>query len=326
MGAKPHAAALKALAPAIEVRGVFARDPARRAAFCAEHGFAEADDVAALAADPLVDAALILTPPNARAELVDIFATAGKPILMEKPGERSLEAATALVARCAAADVPLGIVFQHRFRAASEALAARLREGALGQILAVAAEVPWWRDQGYYDEPGRATYARDGGGVLISQAIHTLDLLLSMTGPVAQVQAMTGTVAHRMEAEDWAAAALRFENGAMGHVVGSTAAFPGAAESIRMDCELASVRLASGVLDIFWRDGRVEQVGETATTGGGADPMAFPSDWHQSLIAEFAEAVQDGRAPRVTGQSALEVHKLIAAIEASAAEGRVISI
>ncbi|MEJ6392067.1 Gfo/Idh/MocA family oxidoreductase [Gymnodinialimonas sp. 2305UL16-5] len=321
MGAKPHAGALKELAPDVVVRGVFARDPARRAAFCAEHGFPEAESLTALAQDPDIQAALILTPPNARAELVDLFVSAGKPILMEKPVERDFPRAAALVARCREAGVPLGIVFQHRFRAASEALTERLARGEFGRILVAAAEVPWWRDQAYYDEPGRGSYARDGGGVLISQAIHTLDLMLSLTGPVAQIQAMTGTLAHDMEAEDWAAAALHFASGAMGHIVASTAAYPGAAESIRLDCERASVRLASGVLDIHWRDGRHEQIGESATTGGGADPMAFPCDWHRDLIADFVDAVRHNRVPRVTGAEALHVHRLIGAIERSAKTG-----
>ena len=105
----------------------------------------------------------------------------------------------------------LGIVLQHRFRAVAERLADRLASGALGTIAAVHIAVPWWRPQGYYDEPGRGTYARDGGGVLISQAIHTLDLALSLAGPVDEVVAVAGTTAlHRMEAEDFVAAGIRF--------------------------------------------------------------------------------------------------------------------
>lgn len=327
MGAKPHAGALKALADRVVVRGVYARNPEARAAFCAEHGFPEAESLSALAADPGVDAALILTPPNARAEIVETFARAGKHILSEKPLERTEVAARGIVEACEAAGVQLGVVFQHRFRKASEALAERLADGSLGAIRIVAAEVPWWRDQSYYDVPGRGSYARDGGGVLISQAIHTLDLMLSLTGPVAEVQGLTATTAfHRMEAEDYAAAALRFASGAVGHVMASTASFPGGAESLRLDCDHASVRLQSGVLDINWRDGRHERVGEEATTGGGADPMAFPSDWHRDLIADFVAATAKGQAPRVTGRQALAVHRLIAAIELSASERRAIQI
>ncbi len=327
MAAKPHAKALTELTDRIEVRGVYARSAERRAAFAAAWGFPDAERLEDLVADPGVAAALIITPPNARDEIVRAFASAGKHVLSEKPLERTEAAACTIVETCEAAGVTLGVVFQHRFRKVSEALAARLADGALGAIRLVSAEVPWWRDQGYYDEPGRGSYARDGGGVLISQAIHTLDLMLSLTGPVAEVQGLTATTPfHRMEAEDYAAAALRFASGAVGQVMASTAHFPGDAESIRLDCDHASVLLKSGVLDIHWRDGRHEQVGEPATTGGGADPMAFPADWHRDLIADFAEAVQTGRQPRVTGRGALQVHRLIAAIESSSKERRAIEI
>lgn len=327
MAAKPHALALKELEDLVDVRGVYARSAEARARFCATYGFPAADDVQALARDPSVDAVLLITPPNARSELISLFARQGKHILTEKPLERTTEAADAIVNSCAALGVSLGVVFQHRFRAASEALADLLAKGALGEIRMVRAEVPWWRDQAYYDEPGRGSYARDGGGVLISQAIHTLDLMLSMTGPVVSVQAICATTPfHQMEAEDVAVALLKFENGAIGSVFASTSSFPGDAESITLDCDNGAATLKSGVLSVSWRDGRVEKFGEAAETGGGADPMAFPYDWHKSLIADFANSIKAGRAPRVTGSQALEVHRLITAIEASSREGRQITV
>jgi len=327
MAAGPHARALKDLSAQISVRGVFARSATRRAAFAAAHGFREAESLEALAADPAVDAVLIITPPNARADIVRLFAEAGKHVLSEKPLERTAVAAKEIVSICEAAGVQLGIVFQNRFRHAYEVLAARLTAGDFGAVRVVAVEVPWWRDQAYYDEPGRGTYARDGGGVLISQAIHTLDLMLSLTGPATQVQALCATTAfHRMEAEDYATAGLRFASGAVGHLVATTASYRGGAESIRLECDRASLRLQGGVLDILWRDGKAEQVGEPALSGGGADPMAFPADWHRALISDFAASIQAGRAPRVTGRQALDVQRLISAIETSSAAGRAINI
>lgn len=327
MAAKPHAAALKDLAEHISVRGVFARSATNRAAFAAEHGFREATNLDALAADPSVDGVLILTPPNARADIVSLFAHAGKHILSEKPLERTAAAAAQIVGICDAAKVHLGVMFQNRFRQAFEVLENRLAAGDFGPVRVVAVDVPWWRDQSYYDAPGRGTYARDGGGVMISQAIHTLDLMLALAGPVSQVQALCATTAlHRMEAEDFATAGLRFASGAVGHLVASTAKFPGGAESIRLECDLASLRLQDGVLDIRWRDGRVEQSGEPAISGSGADPMAFPFTWHRALIHDFATSVQVGRPPRVTGRQALAVHHLIAAIEASSAQGRAVDV
>ncbi|MEM7752527.1 MAG: Gfo/Idh/MocA family oxidoreductase, partial [Pseudomonadota bacterium] len=263
---------------------------------------------------------IITTPPNARRELVEILAAAGKPILMEKPVERTLQAATDLVELCDELDVPLGIVLQHRARPAVQALRQEMDE--LGGLVAVEVTIPWWRPQSYYDEPGRGSYERDGGGVLISQAIHTLDLMLSLTGPVAEVTAMCATTAfHSMEAEDFVSAGIGFANGAVGHVFASTASFPGEGECIALHCQHGSARLEPGGLQISYRDGRVEQIGAAASSGAGADPMAFTSDWHQWIIEDFAEAITKKRAPMITGQDALQVHALIAAMEKSARLG-----
>ena len=328
MAAKPHALALQALSDHIEVYGAFARSEAERHSFSETYGFTAADDLESLADNPQVEALILITPPNARQDIVTLFAGRGKHILSEKPLERGLPQAKAIVETCDRAGVRLGVVFQHRFRAASEKLATFIQSGDLGTVRVVRANVPWWRDQAYYDEPGRGSYARDGGGVLISQAIHTLDLMLSLTGPVASVQAICATTPlHQMEAEDVTAAAMQFANGAIGMLFASTASYPGEAESLQFDFDHAAATLKAGVLTIHWRDGRVETFGgEAAGTGGGADPMAFPFDWHQSLIADFADSVRDGRDPRVTGAMALDVHRLIAALEQSSRDGRRIEL
>ena len=149
-----------------------------------------------------VDFVIVTTPPNARLDIVERLARAGKPILMEKPVERNLENASDLVDICAQHDVCLGIMLQHRARPVVHQLRRLLDD--LGDIRVVEVSVPWWRDQSYYDAPGRGTYTRDGGGVMISQAIHTLDLMLSLTGPVKTVSALAATSkSHQMEAEDF---------------------------------------------------------------------------------------------------------------------------
>lgn len=279
-----------------------------------------AGSVQDIADDPAIDFAIITTPPNARTELVEVLAAAGKPILMEKPVERTLQSATALVNLCEDLEVPLGIVLQHRVRPAVQTLRERMQD--LGGLVAVEVTVPWWRPQAYYDEPGRGSYERDGGGVLISQAIHTLDLMLSLTGPVSEVTAMCATSAfHSMEAEDFVSAGLGFANGAVGHVFASTASYPGEGECITLHCQNGSAKLEPGGLKISHQDGRVEQVGAAASSGAGADPMAFTSDWHQWMIEDFADAIAEKRPPIVTGRDALKVHALIAAMEDSARLG-----
>jgi predicted dehydrogenase len=281
------------------------------------------DRLDAIAADPALDLVLILTPPDSHLELVRRFAAAGKHILLEKPLATSTDRAEALVNTAKAAGVRLGVVFQYRFRAASQALIQAIDAGRLGQLAAVSVVCPWWRPQSYYDQPGRGTLERDGGGVLISQAIHALDLMLSLIGPVAEVAAIAGTSAmHRMPTEDFVGAGLTFASGALGGLIATTASYPGDAERLVLTGSAGSAVLESGTATLRWLDGREERVGEPAATGGGADPMAFPHDWHRSVITDFLDALDEGRPPRVTAREALRVHRLIDALLTSSAEGR----
>jgi predicted dehydrogenase len=168
---------------------------------------------------------------------------------------------------------------------------------------------------------------QDGGGVLITQAIHSLDLMLSLAGPVREVTAFAATTGlHRMETEDFVAAGLTFANGAVGAIVATTANYPGGPESLTFNFDAASATLSGGTLTISWMDGSSETVGEPSQGGGGADPMAFPFDWHKALIADFADALRSGRQPVSTGRNALAVHRLIDALIASAREGHRVGV
>ncbi|MBX2837619.1 MAG: Gfo/Idh/MocA family oxidoreductase [Gammaproteobacteria bacterium] len=279
-------------------------------------------DIEALLADNSVDFVCLNTPPNARIELVDALISAGKPILMEKPIERSLASARQLVEACQSANLPLGIMLQHRARPSATLLKRKLNEESFGELRAAEICVPWWREQSYYDEPGRGSYERDGGGVMISQAIHTLDLALQFTGDVETVSAFSATTKfHQMEAEDFVNGGLRFINGAVGTAFMSTASFPGRTESIHLHYENVSVQLESNLLTLSWHDGRTETLGESAASGAGADPMAFTSDWHRFMIENFYEVVLGNAEPIASAESALQVHRVIDALERSAHSG-----
>ena len=185
-GSLPHFKSLQDLADRVEVRWVAARGPERLAAVTE---YPTTTDVAAAIADPTVGAVLVLTPPAAHLAVAELAFAAGKHVLMEKPLELSTASARALVAGGRAAGVRLGVVLQHRFRDAGVALRDLLTSGRLGRVEAASVAVPWWRPQRYYDEPGRGTLARDGGGVLLTQAIHTLNLFQSLVGVRAVVAA-----------------------------------------------------------------------------------------------------------------------------------------
>ena len=173
------------------------------------------------------------------------------------------------------------------FCPAARALAQRLHDNELGEVAVASVHVPWWRPQTYYDEPGRGTLERDGGGVLITQAIHTLDLFLSLTPRVSEVAAFAATTPlHRMETEDIACAALRFVNGALGTLSATTASYPGFAERIEIVGTRGTALLTAGKVELHWQDGRRETLGEEATLGGGADPMAFSNEAHRAVLAD----------------------------------------
>ncbi len=329
MVARTHVAACVAAGGKVRLKAILSRSSTRAKALAMKaarevgHSVEVLTDLEEVTSDPEVDFAIILTPPDVRAELVRPLATAGKHILLEKPIGRTATEARQLVETCRSAEITLGVVFQHRMRTASLKAAEIIASGDLGALGLVEMTIPWWRGQSYYDEPGRGTYARDGGGVLISQAIHTIDLALSLAGPVASVHAMASTTRfHRMEAEDFVVAGLRFANGAVGSMVASTASFPGGVESINLHFDHASLSLASGKLSVNWRNGREEEFGEQGGTGGGADPMAFTHEWHQGIIEDFADALAAGRAPAVPGEDALPAHHLIDAATRSARSGR----
>ncbi len=322
--AAPHLRSLLDLADRVEIAAAVTRSAERRAAVAASFpGVPVTDDLEGAIADPSIDLAFVLTPPDAREDLIGRLAAAGKHLLCEKPIERTTSAAERIVRACEAAGVRLAVMFQMRMRESSRRLKALLDSGELGRLGFVEVRVPWWRPQSYYDQPGRGTFGRDGGGVLITQAIHTLDLLIHLLGPVREVAAVAATTAlHRLEGEDFAAAGLLLEGGVPGSLMATTAAFPGGPEQILIVGERASVLLEGGTLLLRRPDGTEERIGEAGGTGGGAAFMDFPHDWHRAVIADFLDAVEEGREPAVSGRSALRVHRLIDALLLSARRGR----
>ncbi len=326
MAVAPHAKSLLDLEDKAEVAYAISPTAARREAFARSFPFPTSGDLDAAFADRSVDAVMLLTPPNTHLDLAGRAAAAGKHVLLEKPLEVSTERALAVVEACEKAGVRLGAVLQHRFRPAARRVKQVLAAGGLGRLAQASVYVPWWRPQSYYDQPGRGTLARDGGGVLITQAIHTLDLLMHLAGPVAAVSAFAGTShVHRMETEDQVAAALRFENGAIGALDCTTALYPGYPETITLGGDQGSARIVATEAAIEYADGRRETAGALAGGGGGANPMDFPHDWHRDLIEDFLDAVTAGRDPAIPGREALRVHHLIDALLRSARERRTIA-
>jgi predicted dehydrogenase len=327
---KTHVSALNAMSGQVALRAIVSNRPERAHYLADFYDGTEpvfTSDLSVVTDNPEIQMVIVATPPSVRIELIQTLAKAGKHILLEKPVARNLAEATQVVKICADAGVTLGMVFQHRMRPASKSALEHMNSGDLGALGHVEIAAPLWRDQSYYDELGRGTYERDGGGVMLTQAIHTIDLALSLTGAVTGVQAMTATTPlHQMEAEDFAIAGLKFADGAVGSFVTSTASFPQGPETIHLHFEQASLLLSKHHVTLLWRDGRKDFHDFTPQTDDDTGAVVNNFDLHQGVIQDFVDAITLGHDPIVTGEQGLVSHRFIDAIEASSRTGQRVEV
>ena len=316
MAVQPHAQSLLDLADRVDVVWAASRSEERCRAFAQAFPFPVTTEIDRVLRDDRVEAVLLLTPPASHAELGAAVLAAGRNLLIEKPVGLDTGTAVALAEQAARVGRQVGVVLQHRFRPAAQALAAAIAGGGLGPLCAGQCQVPWWRPQAYYDEPGRGTLARDGGGVLLTQAIHVLDVFRALVGTVdVQASIVTTTGLHRMESEDHVVALARLgEASAPGTILASTACYPGFPERIELVFRHATARLEGGCLDLYHHDGRHEQFAGAVASGGGADPMAFSHEAHRALIADFLDALDEDRVPRVGLPDLIATRRLIDAL------------
>lgn len=262
--------------------------------------------VADMVASSVVDAVDICTPSGLHASQALPAAERGIHILCEKPLDLSLERVDRLLAACRASGSALGCVYQRRAYRGAQRVAEAVHSGRMGRVLSVSAAVKWWRDQSYYDSSAwRGTWALDGG-VLANQAIHALDHMCWLAGRVVGVPyASAGTIAHRMEAEDRCTAVLRFESGAEGVIEATTACRSPLCSRLELYCENGSVAFDDAVVVHFTvgdDDLMADVAGNECLLGGRAEPMAISLDGHDTILRDFAEALEAGRPPMMTGE------------------------
>jgi UDP-N-acetyl-2-amino-2-deoxyglucuronate dehydrogenase len=323
MAIKPHLLSLRDLRDRVDLIGGFSPTATRRSEFSKAWDAGTFDSLDALLDDPRVAAVLISTPPRTHAEIALRAARRGKHVLLEKPLDVDHPGARRLVDGVEALGRTFGVVFQHRFRLGAIALREQLREQALGDLVSISASIRWWRSFEYFTEPGRGTMARDAGGVLLTQAIHTLDLLLDLVGPVKRVMALVRTSPLRsIDTEDIACATVEYANGAVGVVDATTTAYPGYPERIEIAGTQGSALLEGERLALQRHGMPVFNVEGATAGGGGADPMAFSHESHGRLWADFLDAVGTGRQPLASARSALRVHALVDTMLASSREQR----
>lgn len=307
------------------------------AALAGEYGAEAYADYGDLLARADVHAVSLCIPTGMRLEVGEACAKAGKHILSEKPLEVTVERIDRLVRATEAAGVKLGCVFQGRFAEGPQAVRRAVEEGRFGRLVLGDAYIKWYRSQAYYDSGGwRGTRALDGGGALMNQGIHQIDLLQWFMGPARSVYARTALVAHSgLEVEDLACAIIEFENGAMGVVEGSTAIWPGHPARVEIHGTQGSAVIEDGRL-VSWQF-KEEQAGDREirealaqddTLGSGAsDPIGQLShEGHKRQIADFVEAIREDRPPVIDGREGRIAVALVEAIYASAECGGAVEL
>lgn len=289
-----------------------------------------------------VDVVNVCVPSGLHSEIAVRAAQAGKHVLSEKPIEINLANAQAMVAAAKKAGVKLGTISQHRFAKDMQRLQQAAQGGELGRLLVGDMTVKWYRTQAYYDSGDwRGTWALDGGGCLMNQGVHYVDMIQWIMGGVKSVQAITKTTSHDIEVEDHAMALVEYKNGAIGVLEGSTCCFPGFSERVEVHGTCGSVVLEGDKIKHWEIDPNAandpspygrgvtaqptpkdDLYGENSTEGSGAaDPTAIWMEQHRLQIEDFARAVADDREPFITGEMALEPLKVILAIYESSRRG-----
>jgi UDP-N-acetyl-2-amino-2-deoxyglucuronate dehydrogenase len=307
------------------------------AAFAAARGCAAEPDLGALLARDDIEVVCVCVPSGLHAHVGVLAAKAGKHLVVEKPIEVSLDAADRLIEAAQAAGVALTVISQHRFDAGLVELTRLLGGGALGRLVLGEASTKWYRSQAYYDSAAwRGSHAMDGGS-LMNQGIHYVDLLRWCMGPAAEVTALCTTQAHRIEAEDTALAIVRFSSGAVGTILSSTAAFPGFPQRLEITGTKGTVTVEDGQI-VRRAFGAGAELATAAVAGSGApaepaspaavgsDPVALDVASHAAQITDLLAAVDSGRQPAVSGQSAREALEIVCAVYESSRTGRPVTL
>ena len=315
---RTHLEALNAL-PDATVVAVSRREPLSQ-----DLGIAWHADYRELVQRDDIDLVAICTPSGHHAEQALAALDAGKGVVIEKPLALTLDDGERVVRTARDRNLFLSVISQRRTEDAVQSLYRALSEGRLGQPVLGEALVRWSRDQRYYDSADwRGTRAMDGG-VLMNQAIHAIDLLCWLMGPVESVAGATATLVRRIEAEDTASASLRFASGALGAITATTAIAPGLPAELNLFCKLGLVSLQDANVARWEVPGSPAPFLDDLPGSGSTDPAAIGSMGHQRQWRDILDAFKAKRDPLVTGEDGLATLATILAIEESSRTGRAV--
>lgn len=322
-----HARAYKNIGYTIRVCTTNNRDAGRL--FAAQHGATFVDTYEEVCSHPEVDFVDVCTFPDFRLQPLEICAAYGKHIQVQKPMSISLATARTMIETARAAGIQLGVVSQHRFDVASEFMKSALEEGRLGTLLQCDAYVKWYRSDEYYSRPVKGSWATEGGGALINQAIHQVDILRWLAGPVDDVFGVWKIgAAHTIESEDMVTAVLRYTSGATGVIQASTAFWPGYPERIEFHGTKGTAVITGDKLtawDVRGDAGDHPLLAKDLASGA-SDPMAISVETFERQFVDFGEAITTGRPPAIGGEDGYQALEVVDAIYRSCRSGDKVSL
>ena len=277
-----------------------------------------------------IDYVDVCTFPDSHLEIVRECAAQGRSVLLQKPMDLTLEACREMIRLAADADIRLGVVSQHRFDDSTIFLKKALADGRLGRLLQADGYAKWHRPQSYYDRSGKGTWEVEGGGALINQGIHTVDVVMYLAGRAQSISANWQLAAtHEMEAEDVVNGLLTFAGGATGVIQASTAFWPGYPERIELHGTKGSAVIEGDRLvrwDVQGDPGEDAPLQAAADASGASDPMAIPIENLKRNFADFGQAVASGSAPLIDGQEGLAALEIVLGVYESARTGQTIRL
>jgi UDP-N-acetyl-2-amino-2-deoxyglucuronate dehydrogenase len=276
----------------------------------------------------------ICTPSGMHCDMAIEVAKAGKHAIVEKPLDISLDKIDKAINFFDEKGLKLGCILQNRLEACNLRMKQAVEDGEFGKMILCTAHVKWYRTQEYYDKNGgwRGTWAMDGGGSLMNQSVHTIDLMQWIMGPVKSVIGTTGLYCHDIETEDLGAALIKFKNGALGTIVGSTAIYPGFDVQLEIHGQDGSAFMSGNKItswkvrketseeiekDILHRYGSHEK-----KLNGASDPTAISQDTTFKQVQDIVDAVRENRRPIIEGRDGRASVEIINAIYESAKSGK----
>lgn len=315
-----HAEALAGI-PQAKLSAVYNRSPARGQFLADRFHVPWYDEYDRFLAHGALDAVIICTPSGTHSNFAIPAAEAGKHIIVEKPLEITVERAFRIIAAAEKYGVSLSVIFQNRFKEAVQALRTALEDGRFGRLVLGDAHVKWYRPEDYY-QGWKGTRRYDGGGALMNQGIHTIDLLQWMMGSVDEVYGYIDARIHRIEVEDIGVATLRFQSGALGVIEGTTAVYPGLNERLGIyganGCvEIDGNRIATWEFRDKRDDDSTIRKLRSEVGGGSSTPGGIGIELHRRQLKEIIRAIQEGEPPPVLGREAVKSVAIIEAIYTS---------